>query len=301
MSLFKLLNIKEYNMRKIINILLLIIILSSFVIWNITWTDGLWLVWIHLLMYIIMWNFIYTSSVSRINKKHGIINEFILFIFTILIMSSFIASQKNLLCSIECFWINTILINNVLLAIFWLLFTLNFFRSSTKKQNIHGWIISIILFIVFTISPIIHWYKHTYTLVVYENSSTYYKDSENVYCRLGWIDPKMKADLKSFEWLDDIYAKDKNTVYYLCSPLDNADANTFKVLKKNKKELISIKYKSSFWMNINFSTKNPYWIDNEHVFYLWKIIDWANPYTFTVLKDWYAKDDKNTYYKGIKK
>lgn len=108
------------------------------------------------------------------------------------------------------------------------------------------------------------------------------KDSKNVYYHSKIIS---NADTKTFSiiysWKDEIYAKDKNSVYLINEsfiyPI-NCDPNTVKILDQ--------------WYIKD--SKNIYWRSR-----LWILkIDWADMKTFKILTKKYAKDKNNVYTAG---
>lgn len=84
------------------------------------------------------------------------------------------------------------------------------------------------------------------------------------------------ADQETFEVLaEDIYAKDKNRVYYWSNPIPNADAETFRVLQDQQ--------------------YYPYAKDKTHVFLTDWVVQDADPDTFELITFPYARDRSNVY------
>lgn len=68
---------------------------------------------------------------------------------------------------------------------------------------------------------------------ILDEHAHYFKDKNNVYYKgLHSIEEIKNVDLKSFEVLGKSYSKDKNSIYYETSKLENADIDSFEVFDK---------------------------------------------------------------------
>ena len=112
---------------------------------------------------------------------------------------------------------------------------------------------------------------------VKRNNEIYYKFSEE-------DDSEFKVenvDLNTFKILNDKYAKDNKSVYFLGNKsFEDVDSKTFEVLPNNYS-----KDKNNVYSPINE------WIQK---------INGANPKTIKVLSQYYSKDDKNVFYNSDK-
>lgn len=87
--------------------------------------------------------------------------------------------------------------------------------------------------------------------------------------RVSQID---KHDYETFEVLNNgKYAKDKNSVFYIKSKIENADPKTFETIKRG------------------------YSKDNNHIFLDDEVVIHANPKTFQLLEFPYSKDDLHVF------
>ena len=113
----------------------------------------------------------------------------------------------------------------------------------------------------------------------------YVKKDNEIYYKYGKEDDSgfkvENVDLNTFKILDDKYAKDSKSVYFLGNKsFEDVDIKTFEVLPNNYS-----KDKNNVYSPINE------WI---------RKINGANPKTIKVLSQYYSKDDKNAFYNSDK-
>ena len=113
----------------------------------------------------------------------------------------------------------------------------------------------------------------------------YVKKDNEIYYKYGKEDNSgfkvENVDLKTFKILNDKYAKDDKSVYFLGNKsFEDVDSKTFEVLPDNYS-----KDKNNVYSPINE------WIQK---------INGANPKTIKVLSQYYSKDDKNVFYNSDK-
>ena len=113
----------------------------------------------------------------------------------------------------------------------------------------------------------------------------YVKKNNEIYYKYGEEDDSgfkvENVDLNTFKILDDKYAKDSKSVYFLGNKsFEDVDIKTFEVLPNNYS-----KDKNNVYRPINE------WI---------RKINGANPKTIKVLSQYYSKDDKNVFYDSDK-
>ena len=113
----------------------------------------------------------------------------------------------------------------------------------------------------------------------------YVKKDNEIYYKYGKEDNSgfkvENVDLKTFKILNDKYAKDDKSVYFLGNKsFEDVDSKTFEVLPNNYS-----KDKNNVYSPINE------WIQK---------INGANPKTIKVLSQYYSKDDKNVFYNSDK-
>ncbi|EKE29012.1 MAG: hypothetical protein ACD_2C00249G0002 [uncultured bacterium (gcode 4)] len=282
-----------------INTLLSTLIVGLYFYWKKYWIDGYAFLSLSVLFYSIMWNILFFLSKRRINKWKGITFEFAIFTLMLLIGNWAIYSTMSLICSIECFWIDIVFFDVILLLITSIIFLLRFFLTANNKQKMNGWIITFILLWIYLYSPIKYWYTENFIITRFQNSENYYKDKDYAYCELGISKITLEwADVNTFIALDDTYAKDKNQVYYLCDVIPNANSETFKIFNEAKDYKMRITKIAPEWYNIGTTVNAVYSKDKNQVYFLWNKISWANSETFKSLWNGYAKDDLNNYFEG---
>ena len=108
----------------------------------------------------------------------------------------------------------------------------------------------------------------------------YVKKDNEIYYKYGKEDDSgfkvENVDLNTFKILDDKYAKDSKSVYFLGNKsFEDVDIKTFEVLSDNYSK----------------DNNNVYRPNNEWI----RKINGANPKTIKVLSQYYSKDDKNVY------
>ena len=113
----------------------------------------------------------------------------------------------------------------------------------------------------------------------------YVKKDNEIYYKYGKEDDSgfkvENVDLNTFKTLNDKYAKDDKSVYFLGNKsFEDVDIKTFEVLPNNYS-----KDKNNVYSPINE------WIQK---------INGANPKTIKVLSQYYSKDDKNVFYDSDK-
>lgn len=113
----------------------------------------------------------------------------------------------------------------------------------------------------------------------------YVKKDNEIYYKYGKEDDSgfkvENVDLNTFKILNDKYAKDNKSVYFLGNKsFEDVDSKTFEVLPNNYS-----KDKNNVYSPINE------WIQK---------INGANPKTIKVLSQYYSKDDKNVFYNSDK-
>lgn len=135
------------------------------------------------------------------------------------------------------------------------------------------------------------------------SGSKYITDGKNIYL-LPYRTKVLNADVASFEPVDDVYAKDRNNLYYNAYPVKGFDTSTFIYLypgivadKNNvyKSGNIDSKIDASTLQKIN----DKYFKDKNHVYFGYYIVEKADPETFRPIDELYAVD-KNYLYLGIK-
>jgi hypothetical protein len=104
------------------------------------------------------------------------------------------------------------------------------------------------------------------------NDYGYASDAGHVYCSGEVLEG---ADPESFEALGRSYAQDNFYVYAGCETLEWADRETFR------------------FIDLPFEG---YLVDKDNVSYLNNFIEGADPESFEIVKEYYAKDDTNIYY-----
>jgi len=138
----------------------------------------------------------------------------------------------------------------------------------------------------------------------------YAHDKYTVYYNGKKIDT---ADITTFIRPDSYhsFAKDKNAIYYTGKVFENADHSTFTVLNdtyaidKNSVycsgKSITSAHASSFQLlpdTYRRADSSPWAKDKNHVYYIGKIIDGADPETFTIVSQGCAKDRHAVYYRA---
>ena len=113
----------------------------------------------------------------------------------------------------------------------------------------------------------------------------YVKKDNEIYYKYGKEDDSgfkvENVDLNTFKILDDKYAKDSKSVYFLGNKsFEDVDIKTFEVLSDNYSK----------------DNNNVYRPNNEWI----RKINGANPKTIKVLSQYYSKDDKNVFYDSDK-
>ena len=113
----------------------------------------------------------------------------------------------------------------------------------------------------------------------------YVKKDNEIYYKYGKEDDSgfkvENVDLNTFKILDDKYAKDSKSVYFLGNKsFEDVDIKTFEVLSDNYSK----------------DNNNVYRPNNEWI----RKINGANPKTIKVLSQYYSKDDKNVFYNSDK-
>lgn len=116
---------------------------------------------------------------------------------------------------------------------------------------------------------------------VIDEDERYFKDKNHVFCSRGIskvvganVQPIEKADISSFEIIDDKFAKDKNYVFVGCRKLENSDSKTFQFLKNSAFQKDKNNVYSRGWIIEDADSETfeviedeRYFKDNEHIFY----------------------------------
>lgn len=134
------------------------------------------------------------------------------------------------------------------------------------------------------------------------------RDENKVYgindARTGW-ENMPNVDKKSFKVILGRFAQDKNTMYYLRTPLEWVDRKSFVVISGTHGYASDDKYvygPNGILKNANPETfklyTGKYGADSWQVYYMGQMID-ADSVTFRVLEQWsYALDNKKVFYNG---
>lgn len=156
---------------------------------------------------------------------------------------------------------------------------------------------------------------------IIENNNVYYKRtitncSISMHCDTHEEKNKIEgADAKTFTIFNDIYAKDKNSVYVEDKKIENADAGTFEVLDNERyaKDKNQVYYAELYLLGMGGGYKPglingadaktftvldyDYSKDANTVYCFNRVVRNADPKTFAVLKYGYAIDNNGVYYK----
>lgn len=138
------------------------------------------------------------------------------------------------------------------------------------------------------------------TFTVLTLDGKYAKDKSRVYY-IGT--PLKNADPSTFEVLEKPYAKDANNVYAGIIKMDGVDAATFRVLHPGSARFPALyngpvqKSKDRELKRLKSGAQIYGWACDENAcYYAENRIHAANPDTFQVLNSFYAKDDANVFY-----
>lgn len=264
------------------------------------WADGYWILSVSVLFYAVMGNFLYLGLRRRIKKWTSILLEFVLFVLMVFIGNSITYSENSLLCTIECFGVDIVFFDILLFVLSFLIFIGCFLYTTKGKQRIIGSIILVFLICAFAYSPASHWYRENVLITRFDTSEYYYKDRNEVYCTYfmtPWDTILSWANVDSFIALDDLYAKDKNNVYYACNFFTSADVKTFEIIPEKTPHQMELDLQEHIdWVHYIQKINTYYSKDKNHVFFLNKIVEWAKPKTFKSLGNGYAQDGDNYYF-----
>lgn len=159
-----------------------------------------------------------------------------------------------------------------------------------------------------------------HSFFIKDDKTVFYLNKEIKYADAKTFDI-VKSDIKGKQDPSEIkysYAKDKNRVYFKYSPVNNADPETFKVYGSNyyqqyahDKDRVYFEGKLIPWADpetFKVLREQPYegcsidnyGLDKNYVYFETDIVKGANPKTFEGMWNGFGRDDKNSYYRGMK-
>lgn len=132
----------------------------------------------------------------------------------------------------------------------------------------------------------------------------YAKDKNHVF----YIDVILQgADPQSFEWLQENYSRDKQHVYLESFLLPDSDAQTFEILEgcysRDAKQVYFCEHVVSqdpkHFEFIKWKNRILFGKDSKSVYNRQKRLEGADPETFTIVSEYYAKDKKGVWYLDV--